>query len=458
MMRRTMLAVPVLAAAALAAAAGGGPAPAKAAGTPVQHVVVLYLENHSFDSILGFWCDQNPGRCPSGGMPATVTLKGGVSVTPSVTPDLVPTVDHNVRWQGTAIDGGKMDGWAAIPGCGAPSYACVSGYTPAGIPNVTALASQFAISDATFSMHDSPSWGGHLYALAATLDGFSGENPGCGPGTTCPVGGWGCASDWLTPWGPQGLMEPPCVPDPNLPPAQYPYGGAQSPTPVPYVPTILDRLDAAGLPWRIYDSAQHTAHATWAACPSFAECFYTSQASNWVSYSQFTAAAAAGTLPAFSLIEPGGAQTQDAEHNGMSMTAGDQWLGQVAQAVENSPDWSSTVLFITWDDCGCFYDQVPPPLNAEGQQEGPRSPVIIVSPYAKPGYTDDTPTTFAGILAYTEQTFGLAPLSPEDAAAYDFTGAFDYTQPPTAKARIVTRPVPAWASKPLPASVTSDPT
>src|SRR5205085_1152265 len=79
-----------------------------------------------------------------------------------------------------------------------------------------------------------------------------------------------------------------------------------------------------------------------------------------------------------------------------------------------------------------FYDQAPPPasLNADRQQAGPRSPLIIVSPYARPGFVDTTATTFAGILAYTEHNFGLSPLATNDAAAYDFANAFNYAQAP----------------------------
>ena len=57
--------------------------------TPIQHVVVIYLENHSFDNVLGYWCNANPGRCPDGGMPSSVTLSNGTVVTPSVTPDTI---------------------------------------------------------------------------------------------------------------------------------------------------------------------------------------------------------------------------------------------------------------------------------------------------------------------------------------------------------------------------------
>jgi phospholipase C len=439
----------VCTAAALAAACAAGSvatAPHARAAGPIQHVVVLYLENHTFDNVLGFWCDVHPRRCTlangaDGGMPSSVRLSNGATVTPTVDPDTVPSVLHSVAAQLKAIDGGKMDGWQKVGGCGAPSYICVSGYRPSQIPNETALATKFAISDETFSMQDSPSWGGHLYAVAATEDGFWGNNPVCPSGKTCSAG-WGCHSGKVTQYGSAGTMEPSCIPDYSLGLAN---GGAFEPTPASYVPTILDRLDGAGLPWRIYNSASHTGQALWAICPSYAECADTGQAKKWVPYSQFATGAANGTLPALSIITPGGTQGPDSQHNGNSMAAGDNWIGQVTSAVENSPEWSSTALFITYDDCGCFYDHVAPPLNSEGIREGPRSPLVIVSPYAKPGYTDTTPATFAGILAYTEHTFGLPALSSEDANAYDFSNAFNYSQVPLTPAKMVTRPLPASA-------------
>jgi hypothetical protein len=72
-------------------------------------------------------------------------------------------------------------------------------------------------------------------------------------------------------------------------------------------------------------------------------------------------------------------------------------------------------------------------------------PLVIVSPYARPGYTDRTLTTFAGILTYTEQAFGLAPLGPNDAGAYPFSDAFNYFQTPLKPVHLVRRPLPASA-------------
>jgi phospholipase C len=86
-------------------------------------------------------------------------------------------------------------------------------------------------------------------------------------------------------------------------------------------------------------------------------------------------------------------------------------------------------------------------VNPDFTVQGPRSPLVIISPYARPGYTDTRPTTFAGILAYVEHTFGLAPLSPNDADGYGFNKAFNYSQSPLTPAHMVTRPLPASAKK-----------
>jgi phospholipase C len=228
---------------------------------------------------------------------------------------------------------------------------------------------------------------------------------------------------------------------------------------VRYVPTIMDRLDAAGRTWKLYGASKTQHGYIWSICPTFAECLYSQQRKNLVPDSRFITDAAHGTLPSFSVITPGGPDFLNSCHNAMSMTACDNWVGKLVSAIENGPDWSSTAVFITFDDCGCFYDQVTPPRSADGTQEGPRVPLIIVSPYAKPGYTDTTATTFAGILAYVEQTFGLHPLGVNDARGYPFTNAFNYSQVPLEPARMVTRPLPGSARRiHLTPALTRDPT
>ena len=133
----------------------------------------------------------------------------------------------------------------------------------------------------------------------------------------------------------------------------------------------------------------------------------------------------------------------------MSITACDNWVGQLVGAVERGPDWSSTAVFITWDDCGCFYDQVPPPDSTRtARQEGPRVPLIIVSPYAKPGYTDTTRPRSPGSSPTPSTPSGCPRSGANDAAAYPFTNAFDYAQA-TRRSRyaMVHRPLPASAKR-----------
>jgi phospholipase C len=436
--------------------------------SPIQHVVILYLENQSFDSILGFWCDIHRTRCPVGGMPKSVTLSDGAVATPKANPDVVPQVNHSVISQLAAmnIQNGvpQMNGWENIVSgqCNKAShYRCVSGYLPRQEPNLAALADKFAISDNTFSLADSPSWGGHLYVVTGNLDGFPGNVPQSKHGIVAGAG-WGCDSNKLTPWQPPGggpVQEVPgCVPDPSLryKGAPLPNGGAFEPTQVPFEPTIMDELKAAHLSWKFYagtcvkearkpNGLERCGKAdggyAWAICPTFAQCLY-AQRDHLADPNSFLKAAQAGTLPSFSVITPSGRHVADSEHNGFSMTAGDDWVGQVASALMASPEWKSSALFITWDDCGCFYDQAVPGHNPDGTWQGPREPLVIVSPYAKPGYTDSVTTSFAGILAYVEHTFGLAPLGVNDAGAYAYAQAFNYAQRPLGPVPMVNRPVP----------------
>src|SRR5207248_4484993 len=137
--------------------------------------------------------------------------------------------------------------------------------------------------------------------------------------------------------------------------------GAFIPSLVPWVPTIMDRLDAAGLTWSIFvppNADGAPSHGPWAICPSFADCLRSNQAWNMQVTGDLIDAARTGNLPAVSFATPGG---QYSQHNGQSMAAGDNWIGRIVDAIMNGPQWGSTTVLLTWDDCGCFYDHVPPP-------------------------------------------------------------------------------------------------
>jgi phospholipase C len=396
--------------------------------TPIRHVVILFQENHSFDDVFGRFCaDVADGAIVRDGlnMPCdgavTGTIATGETIPLAPAPDIVPNVAHSVAAQRTSVDGGAMDGFSEIVGCKqSQGYPCYQTFDPSSIPNLSGLAEHFAMSDRTFSLVGSPSWGGHLVMAAATTDGFSGDNPkkvGAGPYRS----GWGCDSHRDAMWwnGSKYVSVPSCVPDLSG-------NGPYRQSPVSYVPTVFDRLDAAGRSWRIYaggTAGTDTIPYGWAICPSFYECLGSAQRTNLVPTAQVVGDASSGHLPSFSIVTP----TLDvSQHNFYSMTVGDNWIGRVVSAIEDGPDWASTAVFIVYDDCGCFYDHVNP-LQFDPTW-GIRLPVVIVSQFAKAGYTDSTPATLASFLAYTEHAFGLPSLGAADASAYDFANSFDYSQ------------------------------
>jgi len=347
-------------------------------------------------------------------------------------PDIVPPVAHNGYLQDRAIDGGKMDKFDKIAGCGPGyNYACYMQYTPEQIPNLAALARAFVISDRTFESETVQSWGSHLGLVAAQLNGFVGDGTTGGGGVK--GGGEGCDSTADTDWRPapkaDPISVPACVPKPDG-------SGPYRPSPVQWVPTIMDRLKKKGLSWRIYAPPKGDQWYGWAICPVFADCIFSRQARNLRPPDQVIADAAANNLPRFSIVIP---HYGDSQHNSTSMLKGDNWIGSVVGAIMSSSQWASTAIFITYDDCGCFYDHVPPPPGL-----GIREPMVIVSPWARPGFTDSTTASFASMLAFVEHAYGLAPLWETDANAYDYSGAFDFGQQPLAPIKLEQHPLPAW--------------
>jgi phospholipase C len=404
------------------------------APTPIQHVVIIDMENHTFDNVLGKLCVLD-SRCDG---VTTGALPDGTTIPLSQATNAVPSVNHQSPAQRRAIDRGRMDGFGNIAGCTASvDYRCYSQFDPSQIPNLAALARQFALSDRTFEMDAIPSWGAHLELVAQKLDHFVGDNPKPAPGM--PVGpGWGCDSNedamWQGPGMTTPIAEPSCVPDYGLDPVQYPYGGAYRPTDVGEMPTIMDRLNAAGLSWKLYTGTGGVGSGyNWAICPTFAECLYTDQRQNMVAAGSVITDAEDGALPSFSVVTPTAANSQ---HNQDLMDMGDNWLGSVIAAIQGGPDWASTAVFITYDDCGCFYDHVAPPKGL-----GIRVPMVIVSPYARPGFTDSNVASFSSMLAFTEHVFGLPALARSDANAYDFADSFDFGAAHLAKTNLTHQPL-----------------
>ncbi|MBO0864866.1 MAG: hypothetical protein J2P16_07335, partial [Mycobacterium sp.] len=207
------------------------------AGTPIKHVIVYLLENHSFDSLLGPYCARRVPRCNGVDIGTKVRLANGAGATVKASPDIVVSINHEPFAQQLAWDDGKDDGWNQVPGCfrSQRDYQCISAYTPKQMFTLSALANQYALSDNTMTCDMVPSAADHFeWQTGCSLQGFSGDNPT--KDTSDPLSrggpGNGCISKMKAPWGPSLTPEPSCFPDYKLPKARYPNGGAFEPTPV----------------------------------------------------------------------------------------------------------------------------------------------------------------------------------------------------------------------------------
>jgi phospholipase C len=98
-------------------------------------------------------------------------------------------------------------------------------------------------------------------------------------------------------------------------------------------------------------------------------------------------------------------------------------------AVVQGPHWDSTAIFVTWGDYGGFDDHVPP-AAADALGFGPRAPLLVISPYPRPGYASHTTYEFSSLLEFADHRFGLQPLTHPDKLANAPLDAFNICQRP----------------------------
>jgi phospholipase C len=101
----------------------------------------------------------------------------------------------------------------------------------------------------------------------------------------------------------------------------------------------------------------------------------------------------------------------------------------LVNALMQSAYWKDSVIFLTWDDYGGFYDHVPPPVT-DALGYGPRVPTLVISAYAKPGFISHRAYDFTSMLKFIEVRWELSHLTPRDHRADDMLNAFDFSQPP----------------------------
>ena len=199
------------------------------------------------------------------------------------------------------------------------------------------------------------------------------------------------------------------------------------------LPTIWDRLADHGQTGRYYYSDI-----------SFLDLWGTKYASIVHSVATFIDDCAAGTLPNVAFVDPKflgeGSGTSEDDHPHADIRNGEIFLNQIYQAVTSSPNWKHTVLVITFDEWGGFFDHVAPPLApipaasaAAGDTDGRlgfRVPCIVISPMAKRATVNHEQFDHTSILRMIEWRWSLPALSSRDVAANNLADAFDFASAP----------------------------
>ena len=448
----------------------GVPQPAASGIHKIRHVVVIMQENRSFDTYFGTF----PGvdGLPTAGGQFTTCVPDpqthGCDRPYHNPADVNGGAGHTSVAATADIDGGKMDGFVAQAerspkGCSvAQDPACTQSATPdvmgyhdaREIPNYWSYAENFTLDDHMFEPVASWSLPAHLYMVSAWSALCSSSAPSS------------CRNDIVGPYTParQQVFVNRAI--------------ATGTAPVQDAWTdITYLLHRNGVSWGYYVEAgdEPDCEDAAATCPSVPQSYKTpgiwnplplftdvqqdGQLKNVEPVRNFTAAAASGSLPAVSWITP---SQINSEHPPASIKEGQAWVTNLVNAVMKGPDWSSTAIFLSWDDWGGFYDHVAPPV-VDGNGYGLRVPAIVISPYARQGFIDHQTLSHDAYLKFIEDDFlGGARLDPatdgrpdprpdvREAAPQlgDLVADFDFTQAPRPPLLLPLVPPPGPASTP----------
>lgn len=356
----------------------------------IQHIVIIVSENRSFDHMFGTY--------PGADGVTIGHMRNGVTVplAHSTDPPLV-SCTHSWGADHSDVDGGLMDGFAG--NCGT-----INGINQAyvqlwqsDIPQLWGLAQQYVLSDHFFPCLGGPSYGQHI-CLGAGYSYFI-SNPN-------NTNNWGCdapsttTATWLDPVT-------------NVQSKKFPCQSVQ---------TVTDEADAAGITWAAYTAPSGQAGFQWAWPDYFSQIrFGADWATKMHNVDNFAADALGGNLAQVTWIIPRYLQSG---HPNASIHNNEAWIMAQVNAVRNSANWSSTAIFLFWDDWGGYYDHVAPPI-VDKYGNGIRVPLLVVSPLlTRPGSIDKTVYDFGSVMKFTEQQFGLGCLTARDCNATSVVGMF----------------------------------
>ena len=392
----------------------------------INQIVILMLENRSFDHMLGFlYADTgnvSPAGQPFDGLTGQESNRGSDGAPVSVfkiqssdpSPYFMPGADPGEGYDSTnsqlfgattaptppaATNAGfvndfaytlgweQKEGWSILPGTVANDIMGI--FTLDMLPVLAGLARGYAVCDQWFGSVPTETLPNRAFALAATSQGHMDDK----------------TKTWTS-------------------------------------PSIFSLLTANNLNWAIYGYDT----------PPLTRLDFTditgADESHFGLFTDFQAAAAGGTLPPFTFLEPSWGASGNSQHPNYNVALGEQLIHDVYDALRNGPAWNSTLLIVTYDEHGGCYDHVPPPTNAvppdntageygfDFKRFGPRVPTVLVSPLIAPGTVfrvgaDAMPLDHTSILKTIETRWNLPALTARDGAASDVGGVLTLATPRT---------------------------
>jgi phospholipase C len=420
----------------------------------IDTIVVIYMENHSFDNLFGLYPGATgiadaiataPKQVDKDGKPYLVlpqptnTDKKPIVADPRFPADLpnapfaidtyVPAnkktgdLIHRFYTNQEQINGGRNDKFAALSDAAGLSM----GYYDGSTTSLWQWAKRYTLADHFFMGGFGGSFFNHQMIICACAPTFPNapeeyisKFDSAGHVTKDgPVTPDGYAVNTL-----QSTYQPhsPKITDPKmlLPPQD--------------APTIGDRLSDKGISWAWYAGGFDDAvagksselfqfhHQPFAYYRKFGD-GTAERAAHLKDGKEFIAAIDTGTLPHVTFYKPIGDLN---EHPGYAdVTSGDLHLQYILDKLEKSAQWDHMAVIVTWDENGGFYDHVSPP---KGDRWGPgtRIPTLVISPFAKKATVDHSTYDTLSILALIEKRWGLKPLAERDAKADPLSGAFQF--------------------------------
>jgi phospholipase C len=385
---------------------GSLPYPDVAAGTDqvpeIEHIVVVMMENHSFDNILGLIGRGDGFTVGSDGHPIASNPDGhGNLIHAFHMPNECQTTGVRNDWTAAheAFDGGTNQGFVTGSTPEAMGY-----FTKDDLPFTCGMASVFPIADRYFCSAMAQTDPNRRYLISGTSLGLIND--------TFPL---------------------------DLPPNGV----------------IYEQFDKHGITWKDYYSDAPTlgVYLTYLEEGNPLRKGVTK-------IDQFYVDAAAGNLPQYCLVEPN--YDESSEEDPQDIQFGDQFIGKVVNAVMSSPNWPKTMLIWTYDEHGGYYDHVPPPAAIPPDdippnlqpgdppgtfdQYGFRVPAGVVSPYAKKDFVSHTVYDHTSILKTVEEKWNLPALTRRDANASSLFDMVDLRSKPA----FLTPPKLPAAANPVP--------